>query len=67
MLDRYKYLCSDLLRVQLSTGEALIGNLEEISEVGCLLSLDQCLPIGSSIQLECLDCAENSLAASSAG
>jgi len=51
-----EYLCSDLLRLRLSTGEVLIGNLEEISKVGCVVALDQAVPPESTVRLECVDC-----------
>jgi hypothetical protein len=52
-----QYLCADLIRI--STGEtAEIGNLEVISAKGCTLTVQEPVPVGTAVNLQCVDCRQ---------
>ena len=55
-----QYLCADLIRI--STGDtAEIGSLELISAKGCTVTVAEPLPIGTPVELQCVECPQGKL------
>jgi hypothetical protein len=51
------FLCSELVRV--SAGRtAAIGNLEEISPDGCVVTLDGPVSAGTKVRMRCVECPQ---------
>jgi len=51
-----EHLCSDLVSLRLSTGEAVVGHLEKISASGCEITLDGRVAADSVVALQCVEC-----------
>jgi len=60
MIERraeHRFLCSDLVAVQLeSQDQLLVANLEDISPSGACLEMEEPVPMGATVVLNCSDC-----------
>jgi len=56
MLKEGEFMCSDLVRLKLSTGGEVVAHLESISPDGCSVTLDRAVPVESIVALQCLHC-----------
>jgi len=57
MRDNKASLCSDLILVS-ARGVREIANLERIDPNGCELTMQEALPVGQKVSLQCLECPQ---------
>ncbi|HUX43422.1 MAG TPA: hypothetical protein VMV57_01610 [Terracidiphilus sp.] len=55
MQDSKLFLCAQLVRV-IAGRSAEVGQLEQISEHRCVLSVPGGVPVGTTVRMQCLEC-----------
>jgi hypothetical protein len=57
MRELDQYLCADLIRI--SAGDtAEVGSLELISAKGCTVTVNEPLPVGTAVDMQCVECPQ---------
>jgi hypothetical protein len=55
MQKQNAYLCSDLIELTFG-GTVLVGNLEQICEGGCSVTLEEPVDVGAEVRMHCIAC-----------
>ncbi len=57
MQNESSYLCSDLIKLTVGR-TVLVGNLEQICEGSCSVTVDEPLDVGTPVRLHCVACPQ---------